>query len=182
MAARFAGAIVAKQGRNTRSGNRKYSGPKNLGWMGARPRLGRWASELRLKCKRQRLWIGTFATPEQAALAYDAAIYCIYGNDIPRSRRFNFPYMPRPNVSEEARAAGIPNANIRAIAEKHARSLAVYVEPPPLPQLPVLPVAAAPPLMVAPIPDPGNGMTIEEFFNSFSPEEFDAMMANISLL
>ncbi|TVU05151.1 hypothetical protein EJB05_48303, partial [Eragrostis curvula] len=103
--------MVARQGRNTRSGNRNArsaaaasGGPKkNLGWMGARPRMGRWASELRLKFKRQRLWIGTFATPEQAALAYDAATYCIYGNDIPRrvgstSRTCRAPTSPRKRV------------------------------------------------------------------------------------
>ncbi|TVT99157.1 hypothetical protein EJB05_55507, partial [Eragrostis curvula] len=220
--------MVARQGRNTRSGNRNArsaaaasGGPKkNLGWMGSillystskqpsrlcsgpRPtyggpsiaayRHGRAASdgpvgvgtsELRLKFKRQRLWIGTFATPEQAALAYDAATYCIYGNDIPRTRRFNFPYMPRPNISEEARAAGIPDANIRAIAEKHARTLAVYVQPvPPAAARAACGCTCAPPLMidtaaapgpcagaVAPVADPGNmdHVSIEEFLNSLS--------------
>ncbi|GJN03990.1 hypothetical protein PR202_ga21495 [Eleusine coracana subsp. coracana] len=100
--------------------------------MGARRRQGRWASELRMPRTRTRLWIGTFGSPEEAALAYDAAIFCFYGARIPRSRRFNFPNAPRPNIPEHIRL-GLTISNIRAIAGNYARKLAVYFAPPPPP-------------------------------------------------
>ncbi|TVU13204.1 hypothetical protein EJB05_40739, partial [Eragrostis curvula] len=127
--------------------------PKNLGYVGARHRpWGRWAAELRMPRSRDKMWIGTFATPKEAAHAYDAAIFCFYGHRIPKARKINFPTAPRPDIPENVRV-GLTVASIKAIAEEYARRLAEYV-PPPLP-LPELPAVA--PLMVEAAAASANG-------------------------
>ncbi|OQU78048.1 hypothetical protein SORBI_3009G145200 [Sorghum bicolor] len=47
--------------------------------------------EIRVPHTRLRLWIGKFRHCLEAALAYDAAMFCFYGEHLPRPRRFNFP-------------------------------------------------------------------------------------------
>ncbi|TVT99154.1 hypothetical protein EJB05_55503, partial [Eragrostis curvula] len=168
------------------------SGPKNLGLVGARRRQwGRWAAELRVPRTRERLWIGTFATPKEAAHAYDAALFCFYGARVPKARRLNFPAAPRPNVPEHARV-GLTIANIKAIAEKYARSLADYVVPPP-PPTPVIPAAPPPTPVVggaaacsagAPAAAAIAGVdvdvvTIADWLLSFNANDFDEMVARI---
>lgn len=178
------------------------AGPKNEGWMGARRRQGRWASELRLPRTRTRLWIGTFGTPQEAGLAYDAAVYCFYGARIPRTRKINFPTAPRPNIPEHMRVR-LTVSNIRAIAESYSRKFAPYFVPGQAEQQ--LPPAAPPPapLMVeaavsavhaadvragADATTTGNhdnmnssmDAAFDEYFLSFNPEEeFESMMAGI---
>ncbi|KAE8816139.1 hypothetical protein D1007_06254 [Hordeum vulgare] len=94
---------------------------KNLGLLGVRQRhWGRWAAEIRVPRTRARLWIGTFQYPEQAALAYDVALFCFYGDTPPRS--YNFPTAPRPYVPEYRRTS-LTLANIKAIADRHAHNL-----------------------------------------------------------
>ncbi|CAM0912015.1 unnamed protein product [Alopecurus aequalis] len=98
--------------------------PKNLGFRGVRLRpWGRWAAEIRVPCTRNRLWLGTFSHPEQAALAYDATLFCFYGDTLPSTRYYNFPAAPRPVISEDRRAGGLTAAKIKEIAEKHAVEL-----------------------------------------------------------
>jgi hypothetical protein len=121
--------------------------PKNLGWVGARRReWGRWAAELRVPLTRERLWIGTFTSPKEAAHAYDAAVFCFYGDLIPKIRKLNFPTAPRPYIPEDVRVR-LTVANIKAIAEKYAHALADYIPPP----LPVVP-EPAPQVVEAPPP------------------------------
>ncbi|KAF0917702.1 hypothetical protein E2562_021204 [Oryza meyeriana var. granulata] len=40
-----------------------------------------WVSEIRVPGTRERLWLGSYATPEAAAVAHDTAIYFLRGND-----------------------------------------------------------------------------------------------------
>ncbi|XP_051202265.1 uncharacterized protein [Lolium perenne] len=101
--------------------------PKNLGLRGVRQRpWGRWAAEIRVPYTRARLWLGTFNHPEEAALAYDATLFCFYGHTPPPTRYYNFPAAPRPDISEERRAR-LTGANIKAIAETHALQLYALV-------------------------------------------------------
>ena len=52
----------------------EYTGVRLRQW-------GRWVAEVRVPGTRQKLWIGTFETDRQAALAYDAALLCLKGSD-----------------------------------------------------------------------------------------------------
>ncbi|KAG2585014.1 hypothetical protein PVAP13_6KG360400, partial [Panicum virgatum] len=93
---------------------------KRSAWTGVRARLwGGWAVEIRVPLSRQRLWVGAFETDRQAALAYDAALFCFYGEDLPKKRGFNFPAAPRPDIDEDVRA-GLSVAAVKDIANKHA--------------------------------------------------------------
>ncbi|OEL30104.1 hypothetical protein BAE44_0008879 [Dichanthelium oligosanthes] len=113
---------------------------KELGWVGVRERLwGGYAAEIRVPSSRYRVWIGRFQHALQAALAYDAAMFCFYGDNLPKLRKYNFPELPRPEIPDYGRYAGLTVDNIKEIADKHARDFAPFV---PLP--PVIPAPAAP--------------------------------------
>uniref|UniRef100_K3YKX4 AP2/ERF domain-containing protein n=1 Tax=Setaria italica TaxID=4555 RepID=K3YKX4_SETIT len=120
---------------------------RDMGWVGVRERLwGGYAAEIRIPSSRKRIWIGRFQHAMQAALAYAAAMFLFYGRNLPKLRRYNFPAGPRPNFSEFVRRA-LTVANVKAIAEDHARRFWRFVPLPP-PVIPAPPAAPAPPLQV----------------------------------
>ncbi|CAO2169660.1 unnamed protein product [Urochloa humidicola] len=137
------------------------------GWVGVRQRLwGGYAAEIRIPSSRKRVWIGRFEHAVQAAVAYDAAMFLFYGRVLPKLRRYNFPGAPRPPVSEFIRRA-LTVANVKAIAEDHARRFgrflvplpphvgivpAVVPAPPPPAPASFVPVLPAPPTAVLPAP------------------------------
>lgn len=74
-------AIPMKQS-GTPKATKLYRGVRQRHW-------GKWVAEIRLPKNRTRLWLGTFETAEEAALAYDKAAYNLRGD----FARLNFPHL-----------------------------------------------------------------------------------------
>ncbi|XP_058760409.1 ethylene-responsive transcription factor ERF017-like [Vicia villosa] len=71
-------------GNNDDDNNKKmYRGVRKRKW-------GKWVCEIRLPNSRERIWLGSYDSPEKAARAFDAALYCLRG----RHATFNFPDTP----------------------------------------------------------------------------------------
>lgn len=90
--------------RNNASG--RYKGVRMRKW-------GRWVAEVRRPNSRNRIWLGSYGTPEEAARAYDAAVFCLRGP----SAMLNFPSSP-PDIPD---ASELSPSEIQVAASKHAQ-------------------------------------------------------------
>ncbi|KAI3524843.1 hypothetical protein L1887_03509 [Cichorium endivia] len=90
-----------------RTSDAKYKGVRKRKW-------GKWVSEIRLPNSRERIWLGSYNTPEKAARAFDAALYCLRGS----TAKFNFPDQP-PDIPG---GTSLPPSEIQAAAARFANS------------------------------------------------------------
>nr|GEW71156.1 ethylene-responsive transcription factor ERF017-like [Tanacetum cinerariifolium] len=83
----------------------KYTGVRKRKW-------GKFVAEIRLPKCRDRIWLGSYDTPEKAARAFDAALFCLRGS----TANFNFPRQP-PCIPG---ATSLSRSQIQAVAASYA--------------------------------------------------------------
>lgn len=98
---------------------KKYKGVRQRKW-------GKWVSEIRVPGSQERLWLGSYSTPEAAAVARDVAFYCLRGPSALDT--LNFPLMLPSNVRTDMSPRSVQKAASDAGMAIDAQLIANKVE------------------------------------------------------
>ncbi|KAK1323164.1 hypothetical protein QJS10_CPA02g00847 [Acorus calamus] len=94
-------------GSNGGEGSKRYKGVRRRRW-------GKWVSEIRVPGTRERLWLGSYASAEAAAVAHDTALCCLRGPAVAAAAgRLNFPFRAE---AYQYRAADLSPRSVQRVA------------------------------------------------------------------
>ena len=82
---------------------------------------GKWVSEIRIPRFREKIYLGSYKTAEQAARAFDAAMYCLKGPNA----KLNFP----DSVPAIPSASSLSPQQIKVAAAKYALNELPFISP-----------------------------------------------------
>ncbi|KAL2458895.1 ethylene-responsive transcription factor Related to AP22-9-like [Forsythia ovata] len=97
---------VGKRERRDGINSGRFKGVRMRKW-------GKWVAEVRQPNSRDRIWLGSYDTAEEAARAYDAAVFCLRGP----TAVMNFPDDPPDILS----GCELSPPQIQVAASRHAR-------------------------------------------------------------
>ncbi|KAL6877196.1 hypothetical protein ACP4OV_012867 [Aristida adscensionis] len=80
-----------------------------------RRRWGKWVSEIRVPGTRERLWLGSYAAPEAAAVAHDAAA-CLLRGGAEGQGRLNFPERAASYYAQQGRGPPLSPRSVQRVA------------------------------------------------------------------
>ncbi|XP_057501625.1 ethylene-responsive transcription factor ERF015-like [Actinidia eriantha] len=146
---------------------RRGKGP----YAGVRSRGGRWVSEIRIPKTETRIWLGSHHSPEKAARAYDAALYCLKGEH----GSFNFPNNRRPDLANRS-VGSLPVDEIQCIAAEFSCFDDSVATSEPFPMSPLMETRLSPEPPVTPDPQnvnemEANNVDAEPYFPAFMQKE-----------